>query len=301
MSIIDKKGFSIITFETPLKKLFQDFYKKTQPANLEEAIKYFSIFGGLESIKSISAEPYDIIKDEVLSCYKNLNYEISDITQNDTIYHAVLSGVALGDGRTHSTFKRARVSEEEGDEAVNFLVENGFLYKEFAHEHAQREIHLIADKLHFTSPFLKFYFTCVSPLFQGIKIGDFSEVEKRFHSREQEFIQETFKKLSYEVVKERFESSDKITQIGSYWDKEIELDLYAETASGKIIVGACKYTNAKVKKSTLTELLEKCKQVGIEPDAVVLISKNGFSSELKKLKNEKLMLLSLKNFKSLVE
>jgi len=103
------------------------------------------------------------------------------------------------------------------------------------------------------------------------------------------------------VIKKRFESEDKIVQIGGYWDKEIELDIYAKTASGKIVVGVSKYTNAKVKKSVLNELLQKCQQVGIEPDIVVMVSKSGYSNELKSLKSKELMLLSLKNLKSLVE
>lgn len=284
-----------------MKKLFQDFNRTSKAKNVEEALKYFSILGGLEGITNINTEPFELIQDNILREYKKLNYEIADITQNDTIYHAVLSGVALGDGRTHSTYKRARVTEEEGDEAVKFLVQNGFLYREMAHEEAQREIHLISDKLHFTSPFLKFYFSCVSPLYKGIKEGDYSEVEQRFKAREQEFIQDSFQKLSYELIKDRFLSSDKIVQIGSYWDNDVDFDIYAKTASGKLIVGVTKYTNAKVKKSILTEIQQKCETISMQPDIVVLISKSGFSNELKQLKSKELMLLSLKNFKSLLE
>lgn len=103
------------------------------------------------------------------------------------------------------------------------------------------------------------------------------------------------------MLKNRFLSSDKIVEIGSYWDKEIELDIYAKTASGKTIVGMCKYTNAKVKKSALNELQHKCDLVGIKADIFVVVSKNGFSNELKQLKSASLMLLSLKNFRSLLE
>ena len=77
-------------------------------------------------------------------------------------------------------------------------------------------------------------------------------------------------------------------------------NIFAKTKSQKIIVGACKYTNAKVKKSELTKLQEKAKEAGIKADIFVIISKAGFSNELKSLKGENLKLLTLKHFKVLV-
>ena len=265
---------------------------------MEQALEYFSIFGGYEGKIDITQSPLFLIKEHLLKNYKKLNYEISDITQNDTIYHAVLSGIALGDGRTHSAYKRARVSESEGDEAVTFLIENGFLLKEEALESAQTQLHRISDKLRFTSPFLHFYFACIAPLYQGIREGDYSEVEKRFEAKKEEFILHTFKALAREVLKSRF---DEKLSMRSYWDANNSIDIYAKTSEGKIILGDIKYANAKAKKSMLSELTQKAQAANIEANMLVLFSKNGFSSELKKMKNEHLMLLSLKNFKSLVE
>jgi len=190
------------------------------------------------------------------------------------------------------------VSESEGDEAVAFLIKNGFLLKDEALESAQTQVHRISDKLTFTSPFLRFYFACIAPLYQGIREGDYSEVEKRFEAKKEEFILHTFKALSHELVKSRF--NEKIS-IRSYWDAHHTIDIYATTSEGKIIVGDIKYANAKAKKSMLSELAQKCEAANIEADTVILISKNGFSNEVKKMKNEQLMLLSLKNFRSLIQ
>ena len=93
---------------------------------------------------------------------------------------------------------------------------------------------------------------------------------------------------------------DTIKEISTYWDNKIELDIYAKTTSGKTIVGSCKYTNAKIKKSELTRLQEACKTAKIEADIFVLFSKNGFSSELKSLKGENLKLYTPKSFKQLI-
>jgi hypothetical protein len=75
----------------------------------------------------------------------------------------------------------------------------------------------------------------------------------------------------------------------------------AKTASGKIIAGECKYSNSKAKKSSLTKLQELCDLAQLTPDICVIVSKGGFSNELKTLKGEDVKLFALKSFKTLVE
>jgi hypothetical protein len=75
----------------------------------------------------------------------------------------------------------------------------------------------------------------------------------------------------------------------------------AKTASGKIVAGTCKYSNQKAKKSELSKLQEQCRQADLNPDIYIIVSKGGFSNELKALKGEDVKLFGLKNFKTLLE
>ena len=43
------------------------------------------------------------------------------------LYHSILSGIAMGDGRTHTAFKRADVSKEVGIKAVEELCQTGII------------------------------------------------------------------------------------------------------------------------------------------------------------------------------
>jgi len=95
-------------------------------------------------------------------------------------------------------------------------------------------------------------------------------------------------------------SEDPIKQFGKYWDEKREIDLVAKTTSGKIIAGNCKYVNSKIKKNELNKLMDDCKGAGLDVDIFVIFSKNGFSSELKSLKNENLRLFTPKSFKLLL-
>jgi len=157
----------------------------------------------------------------------------------------------------------------------------------------------VDNKLYFNAPFLRFWFAFISPLFKGIRDGDFKEVQERFSNNENEFTQLTFVELTHTFLQKQFKE-DKIVEIGSYWDRENTLDIYAKTTSGKTIVGNCKYTKAKTKKSELSRLQQSALNANIKADIFVLFSKNGYSNELKSLKSDTLKLYTLKHFKALL-
>jgi len=266
-------------------------------------LELFAIFGGVEwgSIDT-TKEPFELIKKLVLDDYTYIRNDISDMTTGMPLYHAILTGIAMGDGRTHSAFKKANVTHEVGMQAVNELCELGVIRVEESRKKftSWAEDYKISDKLFFNAPFIRFWFAFVSPLFKGIKDGDYKEVQERFANRRADFVNLVFEQLSLELLKLEFKD-DPIIESGSYWDRAVEIDIYAKTASGKIIVGTCRYSNSKIKKSELTKLQEKCATANIEPDIYLISSKKGFSSELKSLKGENLKLFTLKNFKSMIE
>jgi len=208
----------------------------------------------------------------------------------------------MGDGKTHSSYKRAKIDKDVGDDAVKVLQEKSIIRVEKAKNifTSWSENEVVDNRLYFITPFHRFWFAFISPLFKGIRDGEYKEVKQRFLNNKTEFVQHTFIELSQEVLKLNFKD-DKIVEIGSYWDRNSELDIFAKTKKGKTIVGSCKYTNSKIKKSELNRLHDICNSAKIEADIFVIFSKKGFSSELKALKGENLKLFTLKNFKSLVE
>jgi len=91
-------------------------------------------------------------------------------------------------------------------------------------------------------------------------------------------------------------------EIAQYWKNDGKtLDIFAKTKAKKRIIGSCKYTNTKIKKSELTRLHTLAQETNITYDKIIIVSKKGFSKELKSQKGEQLQLLTLKNFKVLVE
>lgn len=279
---------------------FRSFCAQNKPHDLEQAVLYFSIFGGLGWEIDMDEDLEILIDEVILDNYESLHKDITGVTHANPTWHGVLSGIAMGDRRSHSAFKRARVSQNEGEEALKELCAKGVITQENAKSRSFFEDVPVSNKFKFAVPFVRFWFAFVSPLFKGIKEGEFEEFHEKFANHRQEFVTFIYEELFRELVKLSYKE-DPIVESGGFWNKEIDIELFAKTKSGKVLVGTLKLSKEKMKKSELTKLQEKAASASLNPSAYILFSKSGFSNELKALKGENVKLFSLKNFKALLD
>ena len=244
----------------------------------------------------------ELIETHILNEYKHLRTQINSLTGGYKVDHAILTGAALGDRRTQTAFKKAHVSFEEGMKCIENLCEKGIIELESSQHFItnQRGDAKIAKKILFTAPFLRFWFAFVSPIYKGIKEGNYQEFYELYENRKAQFSDFIFEELALEFLID-FYKEDALKQMGKYWDEKIAIDLIAKTASGKIIVGTCKYSDSKIKKSELSKLKESCQSLNIQPDIFIFFAKKGYSNELKALKSETVKLFSAKSLKQLTE
>jgi hypothetical protein len=291
-----KKGSTIIPFDTPILEQFCSFCQKNNIKDIEKAIEYFAVFGGLDDKIDTNIELSILVKTLILDKYKILHPFITKITHSSNINHSILSAVALGDGRIHSVLKRAKVSRDEGVKAIDFLLKSGLIREEKSKTNAFFQENQADDKLFFTLPFMRFWFAFISPIYKGVAQGNYDEFEERFKNRADEFGELIFEQLSLEVLKQNFED---VKEASSYWNKEIQLPIYMKLSTNQSVIGLSKYSKQKMKKDSLTKLQNFAKELHIKNPIFVLVSKNSFSSELKALKSQEIQLYSIKNFKYL--
>lgn len=279
---------------------FRSFYLQNHAEDMEKALEYFSVFGGTSWKVDMHKPLLELMESKIFKNYPYIHSDIAKVTFSNKLSHTLLSAMATGDRRVYSTFKRAHISREEGESALDTLLDSALIRFEYSVERPVNIDDDNSDKLSFMTPFMRFWFAFVSPFYKTIKEGDYSEVEKSFASREHEFYELIFKKLSFELLR-KIMIEDPIVEVGSYWDKNAEIDILAKTQSGKLIAGSTKYKNTKVKKTELSKLKEQCAKAELEPDMFVIFSKSGFTSELKALKGDDLKLFTIKSMKALVE
>lgn len=292
----------MIILDKNIKEQFKIFCEKNSLESMQTAIKYFTIFGGLDIQIDTKIPILELIEKHILNNYNYLRSEINHFVGGYHVDNAILTGIALGDRKTTNAFKRAHVSFEEGMKCVDNLCEKGIIELDSSQNFilGKRNDSKIAKKLLFTNPFLRFWFAFISPIYKGIKDGNYEEFKEKFESRESDFSDFIFEELALSSLKNIF-TQDPIKQYGQYWSEKIYLPIVAKTDSGKIIVGTCKYTESKIKKSELNKLLDDCKSENIEFDIAIIFAKNSFTNELKALKNESLRLFSAKSLKILLD
>lgn len=269
---------------------------------METAVNYFAVFGGLDIKIDMTKPLRSLIIRHILDDYYDIKDYLAKLTKNSAPYHKVLTGIALGDRRVNSAFKRADIEYDEGVKVLYELEELEIIKTETSLDFLTNtfEENNVADKLLFTTPFLRFWFAFVSPLYRGIAREEYDESIERFNNYHAEFMDLIFEQLCHEYIKILFKD-DAIEEIGRYWDEDRNgIDLVAQSESGKVIVGSCRYTNSKMKKTEVTRLKELCTKLDLVPDFVTLFSKAGFTNELKSEKGESLKLYTVKSLKSLI-
>ncbi len=267
-------------------------------------IEYFAVFGGAKMYVDTEIPLETLIEEKILEKYKYLRNDISELTNNNNNFHLILTALATGDRRTNSAFRKTKTSFDDGITAVDKLCDKGMLSLEKSLQNytSLPKNNDISEKLLFTTPFARFWFTFISPLFKGVRDGDYKEMKTLYENKKVELPSLVFEQLSHEVLKNNFENNgDKIVEIGRYWDDKYQLDILGKTESGKIIVGSSKYSNSKTKKTELTRLKQISEDLDIKVDIFVLFSKKGFTNELKSLKGTDLKLFTSRNFNTLLE
>ncbi len=282
---------------------FRSFCYQNHATDFEQAVEYFTVFGGMGWNIDFSKPIDTLIEEKVLRNYRYIHGDIAHTTKSKPLYHALLSAIASGDRREFSAFKKANVKREEGEEAIDWLIKKGVLVFDRSVEKPLTEAEANSDKLLFLQPFMRFWFACISPYYKGIKEGDYSEMKAHWSRIRSEFSNLIYDQLVFEMLKKSFKDAfegDPIVGIGGYWDKHVEIDILIKRKSGEMIAGVTKYAKSKANKSELTKLKEKCAQAQLDVDRFVIFSKNKFSSEFKKEKGENLQLFSLRNLTGLM-
>ena len=216
---------------------------------------------------------------------------------------SILIRLAIGDRKSYTVYKKVHISQVRGRAIYKALFEKNIIKKEKSREKPIREFkgqlikkslrkYEIQDKIHFSNNFTRFWFTFIAPHLEKPL-----HVEKIMENIEQ-YISLSFEELSNELIIHKYGKKE-IVNFGSYWDRNIEIDLLVETKDGTVVAGESKWKNHKVCKNILKTLQKKCARVELGATKFVLCSKSGFSKELKSKKSDEIMLFELKDFEEL--
>lgn len=280
--------------------------------DISERIGYFAVFSGFNDLSSLHA--YENLHENIYHNILLRYHEFKDIftytadshLQNDL--NTLLFRIAVGDRKSHSIYKND-ISQPRGKELYKLLYQQNIIRKEYSREKPLPKIpgrflkkelrrYQIEDKILFNANFTRFWFTFIMPYQEEIAERKFDNVLMQLEKDLDKYISFTFENLSNQLIQKVF-TKEPITEAGSFWTKDIELDLLARTNKGTLIAGECKWKNQRISKNILNKLQKKCEISHLQIDYYALFSKSGFSNELMKNPDKNILLFDIQAFEVL--
>ncbi|WP_236861299.1 DUF234 domain-containing protein [Campylobacter sp. RM16192] len=157
--------------------------------------------------------------------------------------------------------------------------------------------HQVEDKIRFSDNFTRFWFRFIEPNLSLLEEAKFDNVMRDIRANFDDYASFGFELVCRELLAHKFDVE--FDRVSSLWTREVEIDLFLKI-NEQIIVGEAKFKEHKICKNVLNLLAKKCSRLQLEPYKFALFSKSGFSKELERLKDERVMLFDMKDFEELI-
>nr|WP_158334464.1 DUF234 domain-containing protein [Campylobacter bilis] len=269
---------------------------------MDKLFDFYSVFDGFEPLEGLNLENdiFETIEERLLKNY----FFIKNQFDFDEIISYALILLAKNNRKRFSINKK--IQHFKALSALQFLLKKGILKLEISKElkkdkskrqKLKKELrsYVIQDKIIFANHFTRFFFYFLKPNEKLILQGRYEEVLKKIKDKFELYQSFCFEQLSCEFIENWF----KIKGVQSYWDKDMEIDLYYKDEK-LCIIGEAKFKNKKICKNILNLLKLKAKNLKLMPHYYIIISKNGFSKEMHKICESGLFLFELNDFKGMI-
>lgn len=282
---------------------FSEFVKEFKQFTLTECMEGYAVFGGFPEIWNLVDKKMSLEENMIQnvcnpsSCLYHYGvWTVESQLRETSVYNTILMALAngkykLNELHQHTGFSRAKISVY-----IKNLMELGIVEKDFSvdtegRDHLQKGLYGIRNHyVDFTYQFLLGKEEILEEL--GAK-----EYFRRFiQPQMKRFAQKTFA----EICREYMETANRknalpfpVKSIGKWTGKVGNIDIVAQDASGRTILGLCNWEKPVMKYEDYEWLLFCAKQAKLPADYVYLISAGGFdekiSAELKKRANVRLL------------
>ncbi|MFQ6342120.1 DUF234 domain-containing protein [Campylobacter sp. VTCC 70190] len=282
---------------------FANFANSHKTLSLFKLFDFYSVFEGFENLSLLNYEE-DIFANIERILLKDYSEIKKGFALDETSSYA-LSLLAKNNRKRFSINRK--IQHFKALATLKTLLKTGLIKLEYSKEarkikdkkqKLKKELrsYVIQDKIIFTSHFTRFFFYFLKPNEKLILQKLHKEVLEHIRQKFELYQSFCFEELSRQLIEKKF----KISGVQSYWDKNLELDIYYRDEN-LTLLGEVKFKNKKICKNILNLLKLKAKSLDWVPNYYIIISKNGFSKEFDKICEQNLLLFDLNDFKILLE
>ncbi|MFQ5800670.1 MAG: DUF234 domain-containing protein [Candidatus Hydrothermarchaeales archaeon] len=282
---------------TPLP--YRDARQFFQKAGEEERIEFYSVLGGVPAYLNQFDARKDIywnIKNNVLSperfLYKEPKFILLEELRDPTTYFSILSAMSQGARRFNKISQKSYVEPTKLTMYLHVLMNLRLIERitQVTETKGTRRNSLYRIK----DNFFAFWFRYVNPNTSLIEEGNLEPIMEQLKEDIPRHVSPVFEDVCRETIIELQRTGvygTPFTKIGSWWEKEEEIDVVALNDNTKeILFGECKWTEKKVDKSVIDALKRKAEIVKWKKkrrkEHYVVFSKSGFTPSCRRYAEE---------------
>jgi AAA+ ATPase superfamily predicted ATPase len=257
----------------------------------KELIEFYAVFGGIpaylecidpkESLwKNVERQIFP--SDRFL--HNEVNFLLMEELRTPRNYFAILRALAFGRTRINDIVQMTGLDRGVVGKYLDNLMELRIVERKVpVTEHPTRSrkgIYRMQDH------YFRFWFRYIYPHLTYLEEGRYDMVLGKIREDFSSFVGAAFEEVCREFLRGYREKMPvQWTSLGSWWDKDDEIDIVAGDEEGNFLLGECKWSNKKVGTNVYLGLKEKSRFRAGQARAFfyVLFSKSGFTDEMRKL------------------
>lgn len=282
---------SAITAFIKLKEFtFMEMMERFPDSTTEECVAIYGIMGGVPAYlnfwnpkETIRKNILRIILDDKGVLHREAQRFLKTALRELPFYSTILSVLAEDEPKLNYLYNRTHFSRAKISVYIKNLMQLDVAAKIFSYEPEKKD-NIQKGLYGITDSFLQFWYKLVYPNFSDFSI---MEPEEFYAAHVRNHLDDIIKKAYIKVCREFMELMNlynrlpvKFKNFGSLYGKTGFIPLIANSESGELLVGACKWSNKPMNMKDFEKLLEDTSQTGKEADYYYLFSKEGFTQDL---------------------
>ena len=283
---------------------FSDAVKFFPTYSPEDKTAAYAILGGIPHYlkqfdPSLSLEE-NIVKNILQKgcvLYSEVELLMHEELRETAVYNTIISAVALGNTKLSDIHAKTLIEKSKLSSYLRNLIELGIITRELPVTGSLKESSNIQRGLYkITDNYFRFYYAFVYPHTSELEYGGAQGIYTYAVAPYlDEYISRVFEDIAVQYLRKQNNAGAlpfHFTKIGRWWNKTDEIDIMALDAEGsQMLLGECKYRNAKTDTDTLYPLMRKYPPSPDVKAYYCLFSKSGFTKRLLDEAGEKGVLL----------
>ena len=256
----------------------------------QRLVELYSVFGGIPAYLGFYNARENLwtnIAEQIFPAdtflYNEVHFLLMEEMRTPHNYFAILKAIAYGDTKVNEIVQRTGLERGVVGKYLDHLIDLRIIERMIPV--TDNPVKSRRGLYRFRDNYFRFWFKYIYPNKSYLEEGRTSLVMSAIKKDFPAFVGPVFEDIARAYIRRHEVMGSAVKKAGSWWEKNIEIDIAAFDEKDRMIIGECKWSNKKVGVDIYRNLRLKQKHLTdyAREFRYVLFSKSGFTDDMKKL------------------